>query len=271
MQTLVTQVQPGATGRSSRAAPVVASRARVPCRPGRGARRAAGASSKVWSGRTRRPLAQRTGSARSAIVTTRSPSCAAIANTSQGPAKSSSSASSNSRIPVVIGMLRLLGRTRVAVAEPLRGTRTGRRARRGGTRGAWSRRCRSRSRAAISSTPARRTPRAGAARPRPGPLDVAGRRHAGLGRGTRARSGAGSSRRARRARATAGRRRGGRRSRPAARRARRGRRPGPTRWLLNCDCPPGRLRNTTSSRATAAPARGRGPPRRARARGRCRR
>ena len=83
-------------------------------------------------------------------------------------------------------------------------------------------------------------------------LDELRRRHAGLAPED-AREVARAHRRARRraARPT-GRRRGWRRS--TAGRSRSG--PGgvacAARWLLNCDCPPGRLRNTTSRRATAS-------------------
>jgi len=61
---------------------------RVPCPPGTSTTSSVGAFAIVWSGITRMPFAQRTGSARSDMVTTRtspSRSAAAIVNTSQGP------------------------------------------------------------------------------------------------------------------------------------------------------------------------------------------
>ena len=75
--------------------------------PGTSSTSRGGWSSNVWSGSTRRPLAQRTGPACSAIVTTVRPvadwarSIADEVKTSQGPTKSSSSAPSKSSSRVV--------------------------------------------------------------------------------------------------------------------------------------------------------------------------
>jgi hypothetical protein len=77
----------------------------VPMPPGTSSTSSGTWSSKVLSGRTRMPLLQRTGPGRSAISTARSPWSRAMAeavNTSQGPAKSSSSAPSKISSPYVV-------------------------------------------------------------------------------------------------------------------------------------------------------------------------
>ena len=117
---------------------------------------------------------------------------------------------------------------------------------------------------------ARRSSRARGARARRAAPRRSGGRHAGLGAERAGEVARAHARAPRRARPPTGRRRGGRRSTPAARAAARASARCAASCALNCDWPPGRRRNSTSQRATVErDARGRGPPRRARARGPC--
>ena len=86
VHTLVTQVADSLTLPSHSVRTGLSTSRRVPIPPGTRMTSRGGASSKVWSGTTRSPLALRTGSGRWAIVTTASPFLRALARTSQGPA-----------------------------------------------------------------------------------------------------------------------------------------------------------------------------------------
>ena len=238
----------------------------MPWPPGTTRTSRAGASAKVWSGRTRRPLAHRIGRSCSAIVTTRSPSLRGhredLPRSDEVELLGAVEQQDAGRDPH-LGPPRSPRRWRTEAAAVVgRGDAHGAQERPAhGLGGAEA--------AAGGDRPRRRrrTPRAGAGPPRPAPARRSGP----------------ASRRSRRRKTRAKCRgliaaRRGERARPTGRAARWSAIQAWTSvtssrsavWVasvaLNCAWPPGRLRNTTSWRATGQrDRRARGPPRPARA------
>src|SRR5215207_7536570 len=117
VQTLATQFAVALTPASQRSSTGFSAPRSVPSPPGTMTTSSGGWSAKETSGSTRMPLRHRTGSSRSATSITRSggaPSFSSSADdavsTSHGPTKSSSSAPSNTRIPIVLIAPTPLGR-----------------------------------------------------------------------------------------------------------------------------------------------------------------